>query len=229
MTALDLFAIAIERWRVTLLGVLVAALAVFATTTVPPLYFAQAQVVLLPPTSAQPNGYTDTRESLISLAGVVGRSMPQADDASQPVSDGVTLLGEGRRDGFTVRQQNVGGQWEFRYDKPVLEVQVVGATPGEVTGTMGQALRAVESTLVELQDAQGVGPADRIRTAVNPTAPQVSERTGSAARAKIAAALAGLLTTGLVLALLGRRPIPAVRGPKEPGRKRVLDQVTAGL
>lgn len=217
MTAWDLLAIAAQRWAVTLMGVLLTTLAVFATTTVPPVYFAQSQVVLLPPTTTQPNGLTDIRESLVSLTGVLAQRLNGTDDPARPVSDAVTLVAEGRREGSTVRQQNVGGQWAYRFDQPVLEVQVVGETPTEVETRMGATLLDVEAALIEIQDSRGVAPAARIRTVLNPTVAQVSEHGGSTVRAMLSAGIVGLLATTMVLAFLGRtRSHP--RGPAAGGQ-----------
>lgn len=209
MTVWDLLAIAVQRWAVTLAGVLFTTLAVFATTTVPPVYLAQAQVVLLPPTGAQPNGYTNTRESLVTLAGVLLSTVKGIDDASQPVSDGVTILGEGRTDGASVRQQNVGGQWEYRFDKPVLDVQAVGAAAPSVEARLSQTVGQLESALTQIQDSRSVAAVDRIRIAVNPITPQASAQTGSVIRAMLAAGVAGLLATIMALAFLGRKTVPS--------------------
>lgn len=229
VTAWDLLTVAVQRWVVTLMGVVLTALAVFATTLVPPVYYAQAQVVLLPPAATQPNGLTETRASLVGLAGVLAERLRETDDATRPVSDSVTLLGEGRREGAAVRQQNVGGQWAYRFDRPVLEVQVVGETPIDVNARMRSTLLRIEAAVSEIQDGQGVEPTDRIRTVLNPTAPRVSEHSGSTVRAMGAAGAAGLLSTVMVLVFLGRRRgrsvVPsagAIRQPTE-GAETVLD------
>lgn len=235
MTAWDLLAVAVRRWVVTLMGVLLSALAVFATTLVPPVYYAQAQVVLLPPTATQPNGLTETRASLVSLAGVLAERLQETDDVARPVSDNVTLLGEGRREGAAVRQQNVGGQWAYRFDKPVLEVQIVGEAPKDVDARMRSTLLRVETAVAEIQDGQGVEPADRIRTVLNPTDPRVSEHSGSTVRAMGAAGAAGLLSTVMVLAFLGRRRgmsvVPGAGATRQPpeGAETVLDSARGDL
>ncbi|TFB91726.1 hypothetical protein [Cryobacterium sp. HLT2-28] len=203
MTVWDLIANAGRRWVLTLCGALLMGLGVLWVVNVPPLYFAQVRVVLLPPAAAQPNAYGYTSESLIDLAGVVARELRPPTQDAQSVSGDVTLVGEGIRTGFSVTQQNSGGQWQYRFDEPVVEVQAVGATPSEVRAQISTALRQVESTLAEIQDEQGVIAANRVRITLNPLQPQLIEEKGSRVRAIGSIVLTGLVSTLAVVGGLG--------------------------
>lgn len=203
MTIWDLLAAAARRRVVTLLGILLTGLAVFWVTTVPEVYSSQVRVVLLPPVSSQSNGYAYTSESLIHLAGVVARQIRGSGDVAETVSGDVTLSGEGYREGYAVRHPNVGGQWKYEFDQPVLDVQAVGRSRAQAESQMAHALRLVESTLAELQDAEGSSAANRVRTSLSPPIPQLRVEGGSSARAVAATALTGVILTLGILGSLG--------------------------
>lgn len=201
MTFWDLLAIAWRRWYVTLAGVLLTGLALLGLAQVSPVYLSQVTVVLLPPVASGGNGLGEASSSLINMAGVVARAMGAGD--SQAVSDSATLAGEGRQEGYLVKQPNDGGQWNYAFNDPELSVQAVGATPQEAEATMNQALDTIDATLTRLQDAEGVRPANRIRTELVPSTPQVREVGGNTVRAFAATVLTGGLGTLLVLGALG--------------------------
>ncbi|TFC19829.1 hypothetical protein E3O19_02445 [Cryobacterium algoritolerans] len=223
MTVWDLIANAGRRWVFSLGGALLTGLALFWVANVPPLYFEQVRVVLLPPASAQPNAYGYTSKSLIDLAGVVARELRPPTQDAQSVSGDVTLVGEGIRKGFSVTQQNNGGQWQYRFDEPVLEVQAVGATPSEVRAQIGTALEQLESTLAGIQNSHGVSTANRVRTTLNPLQPQLVEQKGSRVRAITSIVLTGMLTTLVLVGGFGvggngsfrRRSNPSVAAREE--------------
>lgn len=203
MTLWDLLSLLWKRWYVTLGGAALTALAVAFVLSGTPLYYGQVRVVILPPQAALTNGYANTDESLVNLAGVVARSIQGASGDTEPVSEGITLVGQGVRDGFSVRQPNSGGQWQYRFDEPVLEVQAVGPTPAVVRAHVQQGVDSVVHTLDELQNAQGVDEQNRVRIQLNPTETQIFEQNGSRVRALAATTFAGLAATLGVLAILG--------------------------
>lgn len=219
MTTWDLLALAVKRWAVTLLGAGLTGLAVFWAITVPPVYFVQVRVVLLPPAGAQLNGFTGSAESLIDLAGVVAREMQGADGGASAVSQDVTLVGEGLHEGYSVRHPNAGGQWQYRFDEPVLDVQAVAATPKDVKKQATLALQRVRSTLTRIQRDQGVASIHRVRTVLSPATPQLYEEKGSRVRAVAATLLTGVIMTLVALGVLG----PAQGGK----RRRALAQMTS--
>lgn len=215
MTAWDLLAIAARRWMVTLSSLLLLGLAVFWVTTVPPVYSAHVRVVLLPPTSSQQNGYAFPSKSLINLAGVVAREIRGVGNTGEAVSDSVTLASEGYREGYEVRHPNAGSQWEYQFTEPVLDVQAVGATQKDVEKQMTLALRLVESTLAGIQSDQGVAPANRVRTSLNPPAPQFREEDGSRGRAIGATMLIGIILTLVTLGSLGPKRTAGTRRSRD--------------
>ena len=230
MTAWDLLSIAMRRWIVTVICVLLTAGAAVWAMKAPPLYFVQVRVVLLPPATPDTNGLTFPSRSVIDLAGVVARAIDGSGGQSQPVSDGVTLPGEGIRSGYSIRQPNSGGQWKFTFDQPVLDVQAVDSTPARARVQMQVALDEISSTLTSLENAQGTSTANRARISLNPATPQIFEQTGSRSRAVIASIFTGVIVTLALLSALGpKRSVPRmpVDKPKRPSR-RPRDLVGSG-
>lgn len=217
MTLWDLFAVAIQRWMVTLACVLLTGLALFWVLSVPPVYLSQVRVVLLRPASVGVNAYTNTSQSLVDLAGVVARDIQGGGGKAQTVRDGVTLAGEGIRAGYSVHHPNSGGQWQYSFDQPVLVLQAVDATRPAVEAQIQLALDEVETTLDRLQDAQGVALEDRVRTSLNPPSPQFYDKDGSRSRAVAATVAAGALLTVAALGVLGPRRTDAA-GRSRSGR-----------
>ena len=219
MTLWDLGAVAIQRWILTLCCIGLTALAMVWVVNVPPAYLSDVRVVLLRPASVDLNAYTGTSQSLIDLAGVVARAVQGGGGATQSVSGGVTLVGEGVRTGYSVQQANGGGQWQYRFDDPVVIVQAVDLTPDAAKRQMEVALADVTSILNSIQDEQGVAVKNRVRMSLNPATPQLSMVEGSRSRAVAAVGVTGLIVTLSALALLGSKP---VRSGLRPRRR--LDQ-----
>lgn len=215
VTIWDLLGSAVRRWGVTLTGLLLTAAAVLWVISIPEVHSSHVRVVLLPPISDEPNGYADSSRSLVHLAGAVAREIRGTGDIPESVSGDVTLAREGYHDGFQVRHVNAGGQWKYQFDDPVLDVQAVGATRSEAESQMTRALQAVDSTLARMQDSQGVSAQNRVRTSLNPPAPQLLVEDGSRFRAVAAAVLTGVM---LILGVLGS--LGPVRGASARSERR---------
>ncbi len=220
MTAWDLFAIAFQRWAVTLACALVTGLLVFSVLHAKPVYFEQVRVVLLPPVTPASNGFGSTSASLIDLAGVVAKSVQGSDPQALPVSDSVTLFDQGIRSGFSVVQPNLGGQWAYNFQDPVLNVEAVDSTPELTQQQLQKALDKIQASLMEIQDAQGVDATYRVRSSQNPSIPHVTVQKGSTVRAVGASALAGGLVAAAILVTLGRKRTAPPKGVRRRGSSR---------
>jgi hypothetical protein len=189
-------------------------------------YYAQADVVLLPPKGADtPNILATTNTSgPVKMAGIIGQIMAQQ-AAPQPVSDQVTILGEGITRGYIVRQPNDGGQWEIQFKRPILDVQVAGATPAEVTGTLDQVVAEIETDLRNLQQTAGADPANMIQARLSPQVPDIFYVKGSAIRAGLATLLLGFGLTLAAARLLDGRLSPKRHRSKGHDSRRRDDQV----
>lgn len=155
----------------------------------------EVQVVLLPPPAVLPNALAETTSSLISLAGVVGRGV-EGFDGPQTVDTSVTLASQGVRAGYSVRQPNLGGQWESSFQDPVVDVQAVGPTQEVAATQLALGLAHVGSVLTQIQDRESV-PADlRVRVRLSPADPVYVVQKGSRTRGVAATLLAGVVALG---------------------------------
>lgn len=212
MSFWDLLGTAVRRWYVTLGGMIVTALALAMVFSTPGLYFAHVRVVVLAPEPTLPNAYQWTLASLVEFTGAVGRAVQGSGGTATTVSESTTLVGEGYRSGYSIRQPNVGGQWQYTFREPVLDVQAVGETKEEAEQEIRTAVTLIEDTVRALQEEQGVAPELMIRTQLAPTEPQVGEVKGERSRALAMTGLIGMLVTAFVLVRWGPPP-PRTRRP----------------
>jgi hypothetical protein len=217
MTAWDLFAIAVQRWVITVVCAVLTGLVVFSVLQARPVYFTQVRVVLLTPALPESNSLGSTSASLVDLAGIVARKVQGVDPQALPVSYSVTLFDQGIRSGYAVIQPNLGGQWAYNFQDPVLDVQAVASSPELAQKQLQTALTAIQASLKAIQDDQGVSSADRVRTRLSPSSPHATEQKGSSIRAVAAATLAGGLVTAALLAGLGRKRVPSDTEVKKRG------------
>ena len=200
MTIWDLPRAIRRNWPVALIGLLTSLCAGVWIAQRPGVYYEQTNVIfIMPATPDSGNALQNGSDNLIRTAGVVARLVTNDWSGPEPVSDSATLLGEGVRRGYSVRLPNAGGQWAYNFDKPQLDVEVVGTSPADVHATMTQVLARVNATLAGLQNSQGVRPSLQIETRLSPPAASASVQyvTGSRARAF---AVTVVLELGLTLA-----------------------------
>lgn len=204
--------IAVQRWAVTLVCVALAVLLVFTVAHAQPVYYSRVRVVLLSPELPQTNALGSTSASLIDLAGVVARKVQGTDQQSLPVSADVTLYDQGIQSGYSVVQPNLGGQWAYNFEDPVLDIQAVDTTPQGARHQLDTALAAVRTSLDDVQDGQHVAAADRVRSSLTPAVPQITEQKGSMVRAVGVSVAAAVLLIAALLATIGRRRPRGGRG-----------------
>jgi hypothetical protein len=200
-----------RRWAalVVVLGLLITLAIAYRVARKPGVYWAQIDVVFLPPASSyNPNTLVSTSDGVISLAGVVGKMVDAHPVAARVVSPTVMLAHQGIRHGWSVTLPNDGGQWADNFDKPLLDVQAVGSTPAEVTGTVNRLVSRINLTLSGLQAK--VPQADRVTTELNPSQVQVFYDPGRRLRALVASLAVGVAVTVVAARYLRRR---IARGP----------------
>jgi hypothetical protein len=196
MTVRDLLVAVRRTWYVAVFGVVATVFLVLSVSQQPGMFQARVDVLLLLPQSANnPNSYTATTESLIDTAGIVATVLSGASGAPLTSSSTVTLAGQGIRDGWSVRLPNSGGQWANNFDRPLLDVQVVGPSHDAVLKRANELVTRIEAELIRRQDRAGVSPHNLIRTRLSPPTPQVSFSRGSPTRALAASLLLGVLLT----------------------------------
>lgn len=158
-------------------------------------YSGHARIVLLAPPEVRGNALVQTSISLVALAGILANTTGGPGGDAQSVSDEVTLLGEGVTDGYSIRQANAGGQWEYRFEAPVIDIQSAGPTERRARDQMSTALASVSATLTGLQDQAGVMPAERVSMKINPGEPVFTYEHGSRTRAALMTAVVGVIVS----------------------------------
>lgn len=202
MTAADMLSAARRRWYVVVIGALLVVVGVVLCQRAPAVWWTQVDVVFLGPSSElHPNSLGTSSQSLISTAGVVQLRVQAGRPGAAMSGSSVSLVGEGIRDGASVRLPNAGGQWADNFDRPVLDVQVVGPSRDEVEARAADLVAQIAATLEELQTAAGADAEHRIVVESAPRVPVVSAVTPQPRRAAVAVvALGGILTAVAVAA-----------------------------
>jgi hypothetical protein len=191
---------------VCLSGVLITAGLSYRVLHKPGVYLAQVNVLFLPPKSGlQPNALLSNSESLVSVAGAVGKMVDPDPTASHIVSPMVNLANEGVRTGYSVSLPNDGGQFANNFDRALLNVQVVAPTATQAVGTTQRLVDEINSKLTTWQDDNQVPAIDQIQTSLNPARIQEFHLTGSRVRAGLATIGLGLALTVAAMIVLPRR------------------------
>jgi hypothetical protein len=206
VTLRELLVLLRRRWLITTAGALITALFTLYLASLPGVYSSKVQLTLLAPTGSESNPLTTGAYDLIGVAWAA------ADLVGSPRHGGVTIPGEanltgmGVRDGYSVRLPNTGGQWSVAYDGPYIDIQAIGPSKERVSSYLSRAVSDLKAQLSSWQDSQGVHPADRIRTQLNPITPEISYSRGSLRRTWVVALVLGFGLTLTIAAAVDRRP-----------------------
>ena len=195
MTVWDLLGLVRRFWYVTFVGLLATGAGVGYALTVPGVIHGQVNLVFLAPPTTKGNVLINGNASLISAAGVVATIVGGPGGTARPVSSAATLVGEGATTGYRVEQPNSGGQWEYRFVSPVLDVQTAGRDLAQAQGSMATGLESVRTAVDKIQDDAGVSAPNRIRLSLSPAAPVYAYAGPSRRRAVVGSVLAGALLT----------------------------------
>lgn len=198
MTSRQLLWLLARRWYLVVVGITLTLAILWPATHRPGVYWAQVNLVLLPPTSEYfPNVLEDPHYSLTALAGVVVTDFNGQHEPPLMASSETTLYGEGRTSGIEVRMPNAGNQWKPLYPTATIDLQSVGASPKIVTDGVADTTRRLNDLLAARQDELGIDPSVRVSLISSPADPVVYYVTGSRARALGAGAIVGI---GLTIA-----------------------------
>lgn len=201
MTTNELVHILRRRWYVVALGVALLMGAVHHVATRPGVYWTQVDVVFLAPKSVRyPNVIEQTSQSVIAMAGLIEHEVNKGLKEPATASASTTLAGVGVRDGYSVRLPNSGGQWASNFDRPVVDVQVIGPSESGVRARLATLAGEVERTLAARQEADGIPPLNRITASSTPTAAPVFYLNGNPKKAILVTLLlgGGLISVGTV-------------------------------
>lgn len=184
MTSRQLIRLLVRRWYLVVLGMSLTLAILWPATHRPGVYWAQVNMVLLPPASElYPNKLEDPQFSLAALAGVVVSDFNGQDEPPLMASSETTLYGEGRTTGVEVRMPNGGNQWKPSYPTATIDLQAVGASAQQVTDEVVDTTRRLNELLTARQDGLGIDSAVRVSMISSPTDPVVYYVSGSRTRA----------------------------------------------
>lgn len=163
----------------------------------PGVYAGRVNAVVVPPTVSDVRVADNPLDARISttvdFAGLVAKEVGQVADSKVTVSKQITLLDLGVTDGWSVRQPSDGGQWNYIFDEPAIEVQATGPTPERVTEQIAHVMGRISDTITAREDAAEVETANRVTVIASPPMPVVTYSEGSRGRAKLALAIAACL------------------------------------
>ena len=214
MTTEGVVGIVARRWYAVLLGLLLTATALHAVSNRDGVYSAEVDVVFLTPKSARfPNSIQQTSSSVVATAGLVERMLNGTMEKPAAASTGVTLAGQGIRQGYSLELPDTGGQWAHNFPRPVLRVQAVGPSAAWVQAEVEHQISRIADTLAEIQSQDRVRRSDWIVTSSSPASVDVAFHGG---RPTLALAMTGLL--GLWATLLAAVAVDQV--VSRAGRRR---------
>ncbi len=192
MTFWELVRALFRNWPIVLVGgVLTVGSGLIAIST-PGVHFTRVELIFLAPTSPpNPNALRTQSEGIIVTAGIVAKRVSGPGKVSKFASPDVTLVGLGKRDGWSLRLPDTGGQWASNFATQRLILEVVGPDDAAVRTVQGELIGRVEDELSALQDERGVAPANRISTMPAPQTTPIFAVRGARPRALALTALLG--------------------------------------
>jgi hypothetical protein len=203
MTLWQLVRAALRRWTVLVAGAVATLGFMYSTTLDDGVFWSRTQVVFLaPPSTAYPNALRTTSEDLIITAGVVAKTVSGPDKVTKYASPDATLVGQGVRDGWSIRLPDTGGQWAPHFDQQVLYVEVVAATAEEAEARQGEIITRIAEELDRLQRSAGVKPVNHITVTIAPESTVVHRVQGSTIRSVGMAGVLGICATFAVIGVL---------------------------
>lgn len=196
MTSRELLWLLLRRWYLVIVGMAITLVVLWPATHRPGVYWAQVNVLLLPPTYEYfPNKLEDPQYSLAALAGLIVSDFNGSDRPNLVASADTTLYGEGVRSGAQVRIPNLGSQWNLQYTSPTIDVQVVSNAPDTTIQEIEGITNELQHLLEERQDQLQIAPSMRATALVAPSVPSVYYIAGSKTRALGAGAVVGFAMT----------------------------------
>lgn len=209
-------------WWVVALGSILTLAAARFVWTAPGVYWAQADVVFLTPSSPpnNPNPLGFVSSNVIRFASVIQREVAGGPESASVVSPNVTIKDQGTAPRTTVTLPSSGGQWTVSFDRAVLRVQVIDRTEEQTAQRLGTAVAQIQQLVDKRQREAGVGPNAWISTGLSPSDPPIRYDEGERRRAVLALGMLGLGLTGSVVVLLESRRLRAARLFPDDGMDR---------
>jgi hypothetical protein len=191
---------ALRRWYVIVVGLLLVALCYEGFNHNSTTYQSVSTVVFVSPGTAPITGVDQVQTtSLVAFASTIERQMNNGQPVDRLASSSATIFGVGERKGYQVAVPNQGGQWNYYFPNPVLEIQVVGPTAEYVTDTQARLVDQINRyTLADQQNLRV--PNTQLITA-KLTSPAEAPVNVSATRSMRMRGLLALLVVGLIVSI----------------------------
>jgi hypothetical protein len=192
VTVAEVFQLARRRWPVVLVGLLFTLVGAYQAIHAPGDYETSAGVYFQAPKGPyNANPYLpDDGGSVTTVASLVATAMN-----GQVIRE--ELRAAGVRDRYDLELHNSGNQFVQIYNRPVLDLSVVGADPESVRRSTQLIVDRVRSELADRQQAVRAAPANWVTLQLTPADPPVVHGQGSRARALLATVLLGTILTML--------------------------------
>jgi hypothetical protein len=213
MTFWELMRVLARNWAVVLVGVLCTLGVGIAATSDRGVYFTRTELIFLAPTSSEyPNALRTQSEDIIDLAGVVGKRVSGPGRVSKFASPDVTLVGQGVRDGWSLRLLDTGGQWGTNFPRQLLILDVVGPSREVVQSRQSDLIKRSQLELARLQRDAGVEPVNDVTLIAAPASTAIFHVQGDRLRAAGMTTVMGACITSYVVLAVDRRRRRARRG-----------------
>ncbi len=218
MTSRRFLSLAQQHWYVVVLGLLVALGAVLATTPERVYWTSEALTVVQPQTTTADTSLEDTPPTAVPAATVLMRLVNDGKVSPRSNSADATLYGEGARRAVSAKIRDVGGQWATAIPNPIIDVQVVEASPAAVRTRLDAETAKLREAVSALQRRLHVQPSQQLIIESPQFAAPVVEVSGSKIRAVGSGIVIVLLATAGLIFWLDRAatglPPLTVRPPR---------------
>jgi len=180
-----------QRW-VVVAGLILTLFSAYLAKTAPGEYVTSAGIYLLGPRSVNNGNAYVIDDSVTTVADVVVTAVDSREGRAELAASGV-------HDRYTLELFNAGDQFVPIYDRPLLQLSVVGSDPASVRRTVTLVHARVDAELRERQREAGAAQRTWVTTQLTPAEPPVVLGRGSPTRAVAGVLLIGLIGTGIAV------------------------------
>ncbi|WP_431841291.1 hypothetical protein [Calidifontibacter indicus] len=196
MTIWEMTRVLLRRWFVVLVGAAATVAIGMGPLRGQSVVFARSELAFLAPVSSDnPNTLRTTSDDVISTAGIVARRVTGPGRVAKFASPEVTLIGQGVRDGWSLRLPDTGGQWAPNFASQELTLEIVGPSVQEVQRRQTELISRVRNELSALQEQFGVSERNRVSVIEAPTKSSIYTVSGNPHRAQAAIGVLGAAAT----------------------------------
>ena len=160
VTVLDLLGIAVRRWYILLLGLACIVASCVLLQREEGVYWAQSEVLFLAVDGNNP--LENPTEGVIHFASVVQESVDTDSVDLKLASPSATLHGSGVRVGVISSLADAGGQWGSNFDRALIRVEAVNASPQLVRDDISRVVGEITAAADQLQSGDAISGSARV-------------------------------------------------------------------